>query len=562
MTPRISRSLCAALVLALSAWLAACEGSTAPEPEIPASIVITPRVTTLAGDDTMRLTATILTSDGRTVAGRVVAWRSSKPFLVAVDSTGLARGSAMYTGSAKISATIDSLSDTITIQVVHRLLAADVFAVWPDTNLLVPGMTRQLVARAQTEAGGLFPVADVRWSSTDESVLRVDSTGTVTVLSTGRGTVVATVGAREARAQVYARTYVPPLQFTTVATGRWGFDDHACALAADGTAYCWGAGSGLGTSEPMDRCEQFAYAHRGITYWARNRCAYMPVRVQGGEPFVGISVDYYSNCAWTATGTTYCWGDQPTGGAVLLGGGVAFSVISRKCGIGTNELLYCWGDHTRDRLGMGPGAPSVATPQRVKSELRWRSVSASPFSSACAVATDGRAFCWGWNPYSSLGVVTPDSGAACSTTECVSAPTEVATPLRFTDAKKATEHACGLTADGQLFCWGGSYYARAVPVTRVTTDVRLVSLNGEGEVCGMTAAGEAHCVSFNDRDPAPSFTLVPVAAGTRFRTVDPGRNFSCGIALDGMAYCIGSGPLGDGELRRDSVTPVLVAGQR
>jgi hypothetical protein len=545
----------AVLVLLLAA--AGCDHSTEPRTLPPASITITPGAVELVDTDTVRLAARLTASDGSVVSGGRITWKSTDPGLVTVDSAGLARGVGWSTGTAMIVASMDSLADTVAVQAVHRLQPDEALNVWPDTNVLLPGMQRRPTARGITIDGVIRSLIDVQWRSTDPAVLTVDAAGTVTAVAPGHAAVVAAVGARESRAEVFVRTYPAPLRFASVATGRFGFDNQVCGLTLDGEAYCWGNGS-HGSTDVTDRCEQFGYSSHGLTYWVRKRCALIPVRVPAPERFVGLSVDDYSTCAWTAAGTPYCWGTGADG-VVPLGGGVTFRTISRQCGIGTDDLLYCWGSNLRDRLGAGPGAPTTPTPVRVKSDLQWRSVS-SASSKACAVAVDGRAFCWGWNSYGSLGVVTPDTSAACSTTECVSAPTAVATSERFTAVKVAETHACGLTTDGRLYCWGGTFYAHALPVTRVDTDVRLASLDREGDVCGVTAAGDAYCIMFNEYQAAPSFALAPVASGMKFRSADPGKEFTCGIALDGLAYCVGGGPTGNGAV--GSGTPVLVAGQQ
>jgi alpha-tubulin suppressor-like RCC1 family protein len=70
---------------------------------------------------------------------------------------------------------------------------------------------------------------------------------------------------------------------------------HACALTADGTAYCWGdnrAGQ-LGDSTTTYRAE--------------------PTAVAGTTKFSSISAGYLHTCARTTDGSVACWGLNSAG---------------------------------------------------------------------------------------------------------------------------------------------------------------------------------------------------------------------------------------------------------
>ena len=77
--------------------------------------------------------------------------------------------------------------------------------------------------------------------------------------------------------------------FTDIAAGR----AHACAVAADGTAYCWGVGEFLGGNNfPFPPNQQ------------------SPQAVVGATGFVSVDVGSSHGCGITAGNDLYCWGSN------------------------------------------------------------------------------------------------------------------------------------------------------------------------------------------------------------------------------------------------------------
>ncbi len=101
--------------------------------------------------------------------------------------------------------------------------------------------------------------------------------------------------------------------------------------------------------------------------------------------------------------------------------------------------------------------------------------------------------------------------------------------------------------------------------------------------CGLTPGGDAYCWGSNtegqlgDGSETNRLTPVPVSGGLTFKAISaggdypndagdgmslPDGSFTCGLTLDGEAYCWGDnwfGQLGDGTGQQSS-TPVPVAG--
>jgi alpha-tubulin suppressor-like RCC1 family protein len=119
----------------------------------------------------------------------------------------------------------------------------------------------------------------------------------------------------------------------------------SCALAADGSAECWGTGAATGFA---------SNAVYGGT----------PAPVQGGLRFVSLAAGLQSVCGLTAGGAAYCWGSNLVG-----------------------------------QLGNGTLADS-ALPVKVVAPVTLQQIS---HRGACAIGADGLAWCWGLNAYGGVG---------------------------------------------------------------------------------------------------------------------------------------------------------------
>ncbi len=152
--------------------------------------------------------------------------------------------------------------------------------------------------------------------------------------------------------------------------------------------------------------------------------------------------------------------------------------------------------------------------------LVFASVSAGGFHT-CGVTTDGDAYCWGWNGWGQLGNNTASVGPGTT-------PDPVAGGLTFTSVSAGGFHTCGVTTDGTTYCWGR---------------------NEDGQL-GNPAAGHT--------------TPAAVSRGLTFVSVSAGGFHTCGVTTDGTTYCWGRNE--DGQLGNDDVdllsraTPDLVAG--
>lgn len=189
-------------------------------------------------------------------------------------------------------------------------------------------------------------------------------------------------------------------RFATLAAGIW----HKCGLTAAGEAYCWGVNhrAQLGNLSDLQACGGA---------WP---CTPTPVPVVGGHTFVSLAAGVVHTCGLTAAGHAYCWG-----------------------GNGQGQL--------------GSDAESTHVPQRVEGIGPLRALVANGFHS-CGLDEGGRAYCWGENLRGQLGNGTT-GGATPS-------PQEVRGDLTFTSLGPGVQHTCGVTADGEMYCWGWGHSGR------------------------------------------------------------------------------------------------------
>jgi alpha-tubulin suppressor-like RCC1 family protein len=214
--------------------------------------------------------------------------------------------------------------------------------------------------------------------------------------------------------------------------------------------------------------------------------------------------------------------------------------------------------------------------------LRFVSVTAGA-DHACALTDRGEAYCWGSNEFGQLGHGSADSVPHTK-------PVRVSGDLKFTMLAAGLTHTCGIARDGAAFCWGANDSAQlgdgtiknsTIPV-RVSTDVKFQSIGPGGtHTCAVSVDRIGYCwggnwhgqlgVGNRDGDSAAPCCYrlpTPIRAELQFRTVVAGGISSCGVALDGKAYCWGSpqeGRLGTGAAdaankSADKTVPTAVAG--
>jgi uncharacterized protein YjdB len=156
-----------------------------------ASVAITPNAPSVQAGQYTELTATAYDAAGAALANRVPTWSSSNPAIATVSGTGRLTGVAA--GTANITATVDGKSATVGVAVTAPPPAAIAsIAVVLHNPTVTPGQTTWAQAEARDASGKALTGKSVAWSSAMPTLATVSQDGTVTTISSGSVSIVAT----------------------------------------------------------------------------------------------------------------------------------------------------------------------------------------------------------------------------------------------------------------------------------------------------------------------------------------------------------------------------------
>ncbi len=400
---------------------------------------------------------------------------------------------------------------------------------------LTVGAERQMLATLRDALGNELTNRVVTWLSTTPATASVGpSTGLVTANAVGNTTIRAT---SENVIGELALTVNPAVEFPlqTLASSV-----HVCGVAPSGIGWCWGANTGgqLGDGTQADRSRPVRVT--GANTWsvirpgldddsdftcalATNGTAWcwglgpegelgnggtgnslVPVAVSGGRNYSRIASGDGAVCAITTAGAAWCWGDNGEG---RLGDGsaVAFSAVpvavagghlfediaaaeEAACARKANGEVWCWGHNSSGQLGDGT-TTDRSTPVKVQTAQPFVEIVSGGRGHFCARTEQGAAQCWGGNNSGQLG-----NGTLTDS----SVPVPVSGGHVFAQLAGDQFHSCGRKANGQAWCWGeggGGRLGDGAQIDR-TTPVQVQGGLVFGHLtatCGLTTAGEAWC---------------------------------------------------------------------
>jgi hypothetical protein len=354
------------------------------------------------------------------------------------------------------------------------------------------------------------------------------------------------------------------LLFVALSTGT----AHTCGLTTEGRAYCWGSNdaSQLGADAVVVPLGGIPVAVDGgllfasITAGAAHTCGIgsdaalrcwgtdlngvigVPTLLPGSDGIDQANAGSFHSCGVNGSGAAKCWG---LGGAGQIGNGEfgssalspvpvdvsgqrqfteLFAGETHSCGIDVAGNAYCWGVNSSGQVGDGVQTSGpcldaggatfscVLTPALVAGGISWLAITTGS-RHACGIATDGSAHCWGDDRTQQLGAGGgPQTCGVENNTlphaACSTAPIPVSSNLTWSAISAGGFHTCGLTDQGDAYCWGngqlgqlgnGSDEVRGVP-TEVAGGHRFAAITaGHLHTCAVTVADEAYCWGSNAR---------------------------------------------------------------
>ena len=186
------------------------------------------------------------------------------------------------------------------------------------------------------------------------------------------------------------------------------------------------------------------------------------------------------------------------------------------CAVALDGRVYCWGSNSNGKIGSG-NTSSALVPSAVKisGALVGKVIKQIEPSSAgnhsCVIASDDKAYCWGHNGFGQLG-----------NNNTVNSLTPVAVDTAGVLASKTIKQiasggisSCVIASDDKAYCWGSNNFGQL----------------GNGNLK-------------NSSTPTPVST-TGVLAGKTIKQITAGTEFTCAIASDDKAYCWGSNSSGE-----------------
>jgi hypothetical protein len=476
---------------------------------------------------------------------------------------GQGRVTARGSGRARVTGTAGAVTDTVVVAVVQ--VAAAVTVTLQGSDTLPAGSSVQATATAVDANEHPIPDIAFTWTATNPQVARVDADGRVTAVGGGTvqvhasaaggatGAVTVTVpgpGApatefrvrrfsaggfttcaiRDEDSRVYcwgsnhtgqagfgagAQASVPRavsslLSFQTISTsitadpqGQEVPRGHTCAVAADGSGWCWGlaAHGELGTgSLPDEQCT--------LAPGRTAPCSRTPRRVAGGITWLEIKVGATHTCGLATGGIVYCWGANEHG---------QVGVTSAAC----------------PAPGTGEPVPCATAPVRVPDMPAFTGITVSD---GMTCGWNRQMWCWGIG-----GVRRP------SDPDDPYVPFKVSRKYRHGCVLIALENSLQLPG-GYLGCSGANESGQLGDASYSTKDHMQVSAGGHHTCIQRRISPAISCWGSNSDGQLLSHPASSTTSGVyvgEYATVDAGGRFTCGVRMGSPAlWCWGDGTWG------------------
>jgi len=201
-----------------------------------------------------------------------------------------------------------------------------------------------------------------------------------------------------------------------------------------------------------------------------------------------------------------------------------------SCAIALNGRAYCWGSGNNGKLGNGSTAnsrvPVAVNTSGVLAGKTIKQISAGE-NHTCVIASDDRAYCWGGNKNGQLG----NGSTANSNVPVAVNMSGVLAGKTIKQMSVEFSTSCVVASDNKVYCWGN---------------------NSKGQLGNGSTANSNVPVAVN---------MSGVLAGKTIKEVTTGGFHTCALDTSNKMYCWGlnsSGRLGGGLTSTLSNVPVAV----
>lgn len=198
-------------------------------------------------------------------------------------------------------------------------------------------------------------------------------------------------------------------------------------------------------------------------------------------------------------------------GYACLGPALQLTALGQHtCAVADDGKVWCWGDNQGGELG-DETMQDRGNPVLVHG-LPGRAIGISAgYVHTCALLEGGQAYCWGLN---NTGQSDPTSQSVV-----VSAPKLVKSDVSFTALAAGFGHTCGLTAEGKVYCWGDTSQGQCgvapldgfqVPPTEIPGLDHVVSIDTvKNHTCAVRSAEPTlFCWGSNDYLPSGATSAI------------------------------------------------------
>jgi alpha-tubulin suppressor-like RCC1 family protein len=256
-------------------------------------------------------------------------------------------------------------------------------------------------------------------------------------------------------------------------------NNHSCAITQAGKVKCWGAG------------DQYEFGSQ------TSSDQLIPLEISGFSDAIDIDSAIQRTCIATSAGYVGCIGGTSTSSPGYIASTVSFTGVgvgyNHACGVGPGNWLMCWGGNSVGQLGNGTGSFSSG-PTLTAMSAPVKHVSGSGWAT-CVVDTNGAAKCWGQNTQGHLGDGTLNDAFVPKQVAGLSSGMK---SIDITDG-----HACAVKTNGDAYCWGDNEYGQLgignfqdqltpVPLPTLAGSMDSIVVGGQ-HACGITTAGGVKC---------------------------------------------------------------------